>query len=876
MADFLASFKFGAAEDDEPVRVEACASLDEVQCRFRDGYEGKVTETRAEHMRISIDIGPSTQFTVFESHGDDNVDPSLSRVSARDALVSQPQQTPTTQRAVAREILNAIGEIDSSTWSIIDEERKAQGWVLTYVCNHSWKQWTRHGTAAQAPVILEYSHKELDFVSRARPAFDCRGIVTISFSKGNSAITVNYSHTPFHRTVGEQYDLFKPPPPPPRVATEKKTPGSAKKRDTPRRKRAATGPDGEPLPKKPRKRPRKGAQNQLSQAELVPIADNGTSVSAVDAVDQVALAALSAATAEETVPNNGAVEIVQNCTASLNVSPEEAVRRRETATKRLTEAGIDPATLSAGQFSIFSNQSPEVQTESLNMLVKYGAERLHIVHPAKKDSPRPAPSLPDAESMASGAVNPNRLANDSASEDAGAHVSATEATVKSKTPSKAKAGTKSRVFCFNCKLSKSKCSKDKPICTVCQESGLTCEYPASKPRPRKSAALVTEDDDTIISETMDAEGEAVVPRTEDVVPAEAEEPRQPSTFAQVPIADMMQITPDNEDNGSQPLGDASLQSSYENRPPTSSLNWSSGGLALPQGRVFYPPAVTAVAEEPLPNNASTVVGAPASKRSQRVPKPTAKAMGRVPTPVQALIASPPRERHESPLERHNPRRHEPQPRNLLAFDRTPPNPYDQPVTQPQYASDPHRQNSSYGQSQAAYPQLLDTNTASDIVAYDPHASAYQNPAPPRSYNQHKPPALEHASAAKPSWPSRGQDVAAADNHRRTHGYGGSTSPANAMSLAHPLNQHHRTSSSHDGAHGIMGAAKRSVSSQNSYSSQPTQQQASVVPNQQQNSQQHSQQHSQQPWYGFNGLHGSSTTNTHQNHSWGGSGGNGWN
>ncbi|KAF1737938.1 hypothetical protein CRV24_003568 [Beauveria bassiana] len=456
MADFLASFKFGAAEDDEPVRVEACASLDEVQSRFRDGYEGKVTETRAEHMIISIDIGPSTQFTIFDSHGDDNVDPSLSRISARDALVSQPQQNPTTQRAVAREILNAIGEIDSSTWSIIEEERKAQGWFITYVCNHSWKQWTRHDTAAQAPPILEYSHKELDFLSRARPAFDCRGTVTISFSKGNSAITVNYSHTPFHRTVGEQYDLFKPPPPPPRVAPEKKTPGSAKKRDTPRRKQAATGPDGEPLPKKPRKRPRKGAKNQLSKAELVPIADDGTSVSAVDAADQVALAALSAATAEETVPNDGAAETAQNSTASLNVSPEEAVRRRETATKRLTEAGIDPATLSAGQFSIFSNQSPEVQTESLNMLVKYGAERLHIVHPVKKDSPRPAPSQPDAESIASGAVNPNRLANDTASEDADAGVSAAEATAKPKTPSKAKAGTKSRVFCFNCKLSKSK------------------------------------------------------------------------------------------------------------------------------------------------------------------------------------------------------------------------------------------------------------------------------------------------------------------------------------------------------------------------------------------------------------------------------------
>ncbi|KAF1737939.1 hypothetical protein CRV24_003569 [Beauveria bassiana] len=155
-----------------------------------------------------------------------------------------------------------------------------------------------------------------------------------------------------------------------------------------------------------------------------------------------------------------------------------------------------------------------------------------------------------------------------------------------------------------------------------------------------------------MSETMDAEGEAVVPRTEDVVLAEVEEPRQPSTFAQVPIADMMQITPDSEGNGSRPIGEASIQPSYENTPPTSSLNWSSGGLALPQGRVFYPPAVTTVPEEPLPNNASTVVGAPALKRSQRAPKPTAKAMGRVPTPARALIASPTRERHENTRPNH--------------------------------------------------------------------------------------------------------------------------------------------------------------------------------------------------------------------------------
>ncbi len=183
---------------------------------------------------------------------------------------------------------------------------------------------------------------------------------------------------------------------------------------------------------------------------------------AIDAADHVALAALSAATTGDLVPNSGAAPQPKNNTASLNVSPEEAARRRETATNKLIEAGIDPATLNADQFSIFSNQSPEVQTESLNMLAKYGAERLHIVHPAKKDSPRLPAGQPDAESIASGSVNPNRLANDSASDNLGADNSAAETNgaPKTKTPQKAKAGAKSRVFCFNCKLSKFKASRE--------------------------------------------------------------------------------------------------------------------------------------------------------------------------------------------------------------------------------------------------------------------------------------------------------------------------------------------------------------------------------------------------------------------------------
>lgn len=164
MADFLASFNFGAAED-EPLRDEAYASLDQVQARFRELFLGRVTETRAEHIRTTLDIGPATQFTIYGGQGE-NVDPSLGQVSAREVLVSQPHSNPTVQKAVSQEILIAIGAVDRSAWSIADEMRNTQGWVLTYYCSQSWQQWARPGRTAQKHAVLDYSHKELDLDSR--------------------------------------------------------------------------------------------------------------------------------------------------------------------------------------------------------------------------------------------------------------------------------------------------------------------------------------------------------------------------------------------------------------------------------------------------------------------------------------------------------------------------------------------------------------------------------------------------------------------------------------------------------------------------------------------------------------------------------------
>ncbi|RYP06209.1 hypothetical protein DL764_003301 [Monosporascus ibericus] len=78
----------------------------------------------------------------------------------------------------------------------------------------------------------------------------------------------------------------------------------------------------------------------------------------------------------------------------LNLPPAEAARRRETAVSLLTSKGVDPATLSAEQFYIFANQTPQAQEVSLEMLAKYGAAKLRIVHPEDNDQAGSASSTP--------------------------------------------------------------------------------------------------------------------------------------------------------------------------------------------------------------------------------------------------------------------------------------------------------------------------------------------------------------------------------------------------------------------------------------------------------------------------------------------------
>lgn len=83
----------------------------------------------------------------------------------------------------------------------------------------------------------------------------------------------------------------------------------------------------------------------------------------------------------------------------LNLPAGEAERRREAAIRLLSESNVDPQSLTPEQVSIFANQPPALQKESLSMLVQYGAERLRIVLPDKDQntSQNPAPPSQDQD-----------------------------------------------------------------------------------------------------------------------------------------------------------------------------------------------------------------------------------------------------------------------------------------------------------------------------------------------------------------------------------------------------------------------------------------------------------------------------------------------
>jgi ATP-dependent DNA helicase 2 subunit 1 len=83
-------------------------------------------------------------------------------ISANDTLISQPQDDPALQRAVAKHVVTALGTTDGSSWVVREVSRGPQGWTFTYICKDSVQSWNRQHGNATKPVVGEYSMQDPD------------------------------------------------------------------------------------------------------------------------------------------------------------------------------------------------------------------------------------------------------------------------------------------------------------------------------------------------------------------------------------------------------------------------------------------------------------------------------------------------------------------------------------------------------------------------------------------------------------------------------------------------------------------------------------------------------------------------------------------
>ncbi|KAL7949886.1 hypothetical protein V8C42DRAFT_308882 [Trichoderma barbatum] len=553
--DFLASFNF---RDEEPsgLDTQLCVSVDELQSRLRDVFSGKVSETRAEHIATRLGLAASASVTLGVSEGNNHasegsnhvsegsnqvseennhvseelstLDPSLGAQSTgvstdagggqaarvvlvSDALLNQPANDPVLQRSIANHLVAGVGQIDGSEWAVREVSRATQDWVFSYICKGSMQHWQRQHKSQVKPLVADYSQKDIDPLLASRPAFDCCGTLVISFARNSRTISIDYDHIPLHRTVAQLAILFKPPSPRRPLPTADKQlktprqPGSSRKK-----KDADKTPEGEGS--KPRKRKRR--------ADDVGVPGEQGALDSQDAIGTQAGEESSSSTGQQQNAEAGTAAAQNSATGLLviNVSAEEAERRRNVAMVMLQGAGVEPESLSPEQFNIFANQSPDLQKESLNMLVKYGAERLRIVHPGNKEGSAPPPasnpsSTPAIQSniqgSSSGPVTTNELVlqtptsttekksrrKSQAANDDGEETNADSDAAAIAKKSRRRGPGKSRNACAQCKQRRVKCPRETPICSGCREAGLICEYAAPKPKNPKSNALITTEDE---------------------------------------------------------------------------------------------------------------------------------------------------------------------------------------------------------------------------------------------------------------------------------------------------------------------------------------------------------------------------------------------
>lgn len=422
----------------------ACSSLEDLQGQLHQLLATKATDTRAEHISPSFELLSHTPFHLASDSQQSPVDgtspdpaqpqrPPITRtVLASETVQNQPADDPVLQKAVAKHISNAIGAVDSSAWTVRQVTRGAQGWQFTYICKDSLQAWNRaNASNPNRPVIGTYSgpggldpinlcepplslfrgpdepsNKPDTDLCTARPAFDCRGTLSIAFSKSSRNIVVKYAHTPLHKTVTQLVEQLAPVP----VPVLSVPSGNNGSQRTPKAKRRGPvdGEEGSRKKKTPRARPslmeggeestRKKRTPRAKRPPPVEGEDGGGSRKRRRKSGKAPTADMGGPEDDQNTPQSEAQSIntadKPDFTGFLNVPPAEAERRRQTAIGLLTGRGIEPATLSAEQFNIFANQAPNLQSASLDMLAKYGAERLRIVHPDEKEQAGSSTSTP--------------------------------------------------------------------------------------------------------------------------------------------------------------------------------------------------------------------------------------------------------------------------------------------------------------------------------------------------------------------------------------------------------------------------------------------------------------------------------------------------
>lgn len=171
----------------------SCGSILELREQLRSVFSTKVTEKRAEHVSVTLELRSTSVFHIPVTEPENeqleqaaSIDPSLGgaqssvasvsgeggvnsnvngnqptrQINAIDALINQPSDDHVLQKSVAKHIITTLGEINGSSWAVRQVSRGEQGWTFGYVCKDSWQAWSRQNAKNPARAVIgEWSQK---------------------------------------------------------------------------------------------------------------------------------------------------------------------------------------------------------------------------------------------------------------------------------------------------------------------------------------------------------------------------------------------------------------------------------------------------------------------------------------------------------------------------------------------------------------------------------------------------------------------------------------------------------------------------------------------------------------------------------------------